>query len=107
MVGVDDAGGGHRILLGDGRQHLSQIEAEGGELLRRDREIVPLVLGTEDGDLGDIGLGEEGRARLLGEIPYLAPAEAIEGQAVDYAEDVAEFVVEIRALDAGRQGLPD
>src|SRR5205814_3157985 len=79
--------------------------AEGGQLARRDRQIELLVLRPEQRHLRDVRLAEEGGARLLGEVPHLAPAEAVEGQAVDDTEDVAELVVEEGAADAGRQGL--
>ena len=40
-------------------------------------------------------------------VAQFAMGEAVRGEAVDDAEGVAEIVVEARADNAGRQGVPD
>ena len=45
-------------------------------------------------------------AHVLDIVAQLAMREAVGGEAVDDAERVAELVVEARADDAGRQGVP-
>ena len=91
---VDDAGGHHGILLGDRLVHLIEVELEVGELLRRELEIDLLVLVAEDVDLADIRRAQEFGSHGLGEIARLPRGEAVRGDAVDDAEDIAELVVE-------------
>ena len=91
---VDDAGGHHGVLLGDRREHVVEAELEVGELLRREVEIDLLVLVAEDLDLADVRRAQELGPRGLGEVARLPRREAVIGDAVDDAEDVAELVVE-------------
>ena len=91
---VDDAGGHHGILLGDRREHVVEVELEVGELLRREVQIDLLVLVAEDVDLADIRRAQELGPHGLGEVARLARREAVIGDAVDDAEDIAELVVE-------------
>ena len=91
---VDDAGGNHGVLLGDRREHLVEVQLEVGELLRREAQVHLLVLIAEDLDLADVRRAQELGPRRLGEVACLARREAVIGDAVDDAEDVAELVVE-------------
>ena len=91
---VDDAGGHDRVLPCDRRQHFVEVELEIGELLGREAEIDLLVLVAEDFDLADIWRAQELGPRGLGEVARLARREAVIGDAVDDAEDVAELVIE-------------
>ena len=91
---VDDSGRHHRILPGDRRQHVVEAELEIGELLGREVQIDLLVLVAVDVDLADVGRAQELGACGLGEVACLARGEAVIGDAVDDAEDVAELVVE-------------
>ena len=101
---VDDAGGHHGILLGDRREHVVEVELEVGELLRREVEIDLLVLVPEDVDLADIRRAQELGPHGLGEVARLPRREAVIGDAVDDAEDIAELVVEERPDHVLRQG---
>ena len=100
------AGGHHGILPGDRRQHVVEAELEIGELLRREVEIDLLVLVAENFDLADVGRAQELGPRGLGEVARLARREAVIGDAVDDAEDVAELVVEEGPDHALRQASP-
>ena len=96
---------GHdRILLRDRREHVVEVELEVGELLRREVEIDLLVLVAEDLDLADVLRAQELGASRLGEVARLARREAVIGDAVDDAEDVAELVIEERSDHTFRQG---
>ena len=101
---VDDARGHHGILLGDRCQHVIEAELEIRELLRREVEIDLLVLIAEDLDLAHVRRAQELGARGFGEIARLARREAVVGDAVDDAEDVAELIVEEGANHPFRQG---
>ena len=103
MRRVDDAGGNHGVLLGDRREHLVEVQIEVGELLRREAQVHLLVLIAEDLDLADVRRAQELGARRLGEVACLARREAVIGDAVDDAEDVAELVVEEGSDHALRQ----
>ena len=72
----------------------SRLSVEVGELLRREAQVHLLVLVAEDLDLADVRRAQELGARRLGEVARLARREAVVGDAVDDAEDVAELVVE-------------
>ena len=101
---IDDAGGHDGVLLGDRREHVIEAELEVRELLRREVEIDLLVLVSEDLDLADVRRAQELGASGLGEVARLARREAIVGDAVDDAEDVAELVVEEGPDHPLRQG---
>ena len=104
---VDDARRHHRILLGNCRQHIVEAELEIGELLRREVEIDFFVLVAEDLDLADVRRAQELGPGDLGEIAGLPRAEAVIGDAVDDAEDVAELVIEEGADHALWEGRLD
>ena len=93
---VDDAGGHYGILLGDRRQHVVEVELEVGKLLRREVEIDLLVLVPEDFDLADVRRAQKLGPYGLREVARLPRREAVIGDAVDDAEDIAELVVEER-----------
>ena len=65
-----------------------------GQLLGGELDDDGLVLGAEDLDLGHIRHAQQPRADALGVVAQLALREAVGGEAVDDAEDVAELVVE-------------
>ena len=104
---IDDAGGHDGVLLGDRREHVIEVELEVRELLRREVEIDLLVLVSEDLDLADVRRAQELGASGLGEVARLARREAIVGDAVDDAEDVAELIVEEGPDHPLRQGSLD
>ena len=54
MRRIDDAGGNHRVLLGNRREDVTQVQLEVGELLRREAQVYLLVLIAEDLDLADV-----------------------------------------------------
>ena len=107
VAGLQDARGPHRVLRLERRDQGRIVEAERGEALGRELEEDLLVLGADDLDLRDVGHQQQARARVLDEIAQLAMGEAVGGEAVDDAEDVAELVVEAGADDAARQRGPD
>ena len=100
---VDDAGGHNRVLPRDRRQHFVEAELEIGELLGREAEIDLLVLVAKNLDLADIGRTQELGPCRFGEVARLARREAVVGDAVDDAEDVAKLIVEEGADHAGRE----
>ena len=106
MRRVDHAGGNHGVLLGDRREHPLEAQVEVGELLRREAQVHLLILVAEDLDLADVRRAQELGSRGLGEVARLARREAVVGDAVDDAEDVAELVVEEGPDHALRQGHP-
>jgi hypothetical protein len=55
VLGVDDARRNYRILVGNGCENLVEIQAERGQLCRREGKIDLLLLVAEDFDLVDIG----------------------------------------------------
>ncbi len=101
VAGLQDACGPDGILRLERRDQSRIVEAEGGQALGRELEEDLLVLGAEDLDLRDVGDQQQARARILDEVAQLAMGEAVGGEAVDDAEDVAELVVEAGA-DARR-----
>ena len=103
LAGLQDAGGPHRVLRLQGGDQRRIVEAERGQALGRELEEDLLVLGADDLDLRDVGHQQQARARILDEVAQLAMGEAVGGEAVDDAEDVAELVVEAGADDPGRQ----
>ena len=86
---------------------VAAIDAQAGQLLRRELDEDGLVLGAEDLDLGHVGHAQQPRADVLDVVAQLAVREAIGGEAVDDAEGVAELVVEAGPDDAGRQRVAD
>ena len=107
VTGLQDARGPDRILGLQRRDQRRIVEAEGGEPLGRELEKDLLVLGAQDLDLRDVGHQQEAGAHVLDVVAQLALGEAVGGEAVDDAEDVAELVVEAGADDAARQRAPD
>jgi hypothetical protein len=63
------------------------------------------VLDAENLDLADVGYAQQFVADALGKVLQLRVVEAVCGQRINVAKNVAEFVVEERPLDAGRQGM--
>ena len=104
---VDDARRHHRILLGYCREHIVETELEIGELLRREVEVDLFVLVAEDLDLANVRRAQELGPSDLCEIAGFARAEAVIGDAVDNAENIAELVIEEGADNALREGRLD
>ena len=94
-----------RVLLPQLLQHLVQVQPELRQALLRDLDVELLVLHAEQFDLGHVLHAQQLLAHVVGEGLELGVAEAaVRLQRVDHAVDVAEIVVEERALDAGGQG---
>ena len=104
---VDDARRHHRILLGNCREYIVEIELEVCQLLRREVEIDLFVLIAEDLDLADVRCPQELGPSDLGEIAGFPRAETVIGDAIDGAEDVAKFVIEEGADHAFWEGSLD
>ena len=100
-AGLHDAGRRHRVLRLQALQHRLLVEAEPGDLPGREVEIDDLVLRADQVDLAGAGNLQDLGARLFGIVAQLAEREPVGGEGVDVAEDVAELVVEERALHAG------
>ena len=79
------------------------VDAERGDLAGRELEIDHLVLGADDIDLADIRYGQDLRPGVFDIIAQLPLAQAVAGEGVDIAEDVAEPVVEERSDHARRE----
>ena len=80
--------------------HRLLVDAERRDLAGREVEVDDLVLGADQIDLAGVGHRQDLRARLLDIVAQLAGRQAVGGEGVDVAEDVAELVVEERALHA-------
>ena len=72
------------------------VEPERGDLAGREFEIDHLVLRADQLDLADVGHGQDLGAHILDIVAQLAQADAVGGEGVDVAVDVAETVVEER-----------
>ena len=105
--GVDRAAGHDRVLLGDAVEDLLRRDAERGELGVAELDEDFLRLLADDVDLVDVGHAQQALADVLGARLELGEAQPVGGQHVDRRIDVAVFVVEVRADDAGRQIASD
>ena len=107
VAGLDRAGRLHDVLRLQRGDQRRAVDAEAGELLHRELDEDPLVLGAQDLDLRDVGHVQQLRADVLDIVAQLAMGEAVGGEAVDDPERVAELVVEARPDDARRQRVAD
>ena len=105
--GIDRSAGDHGVLLGDAVEDLLGRDAERGELCVAELDEDLLRALADDIDLVDVGNAQQGLADVLGARLELGEAQAVRRQHVDDGIDVAVFVVEIGADDAGRQIAPD
>ena len=94
-------------MLGYCRQHIVEAEIEIGELLRREVEVDFFVLVAEDLDLANVRRAQEPGPGGLCEIAGFPRAEAVIGDAVDNAENIAELVIEEGAENALWEGRLD
>ena len=105
--GIHGAGRHHGVLR---RQRLAdslRIEAQRCQLLLRQLDEDAVVLDADEVDLGDVLQLQQALARRLDMIAQLGMREAVRGESVDGAEDIAELVVVERPDDALRQGAAD
>ena len=106
-------GGGQRARWRDAVLRIDRL----AELLRRDAKARQLRVGDLDVDvliriaeiidLADARHAQQHRAQLVRVVVQLRGGKAVALERVDVGVDVAEFVVEERALNAGRQGRRD
>ena len=75
-------------------QRLCWSMPERRDLLRRELQIDHLVLRADQVDLADIRHGQDLGADVFDIIPHLPLRQAVGGEGIDVAEDVAEAVVE-------------
>ena len=107
VPGLHDPRGGDGVLRLQRRDQRGAVDPEAGQLLGRELDIHPLVLGPEDVDLRDVRQLEELLADLVHVVPQLPVCESVRGEAVDDAVGVAELVVEVGADDSQRQRAAD
>src|SRR5207237_423201 len=103
LLGLHDPGRRHSVLLAQALNDLVTVDAESGELTGIEFEVEFLVLGAEQLRLCRILYGEDFGTDVFNIITQLAVREAIGGERVDNAEDVAELVIEIGSDDPLRQ----
>ncbi len=104
---IHRSAGDNGVLLGDAVEDLLGAEAEGGKLgvAELDEDLLgPLA---DDVDLVDVGHPQQALADVLGLGFQLGERETVGAQHIERRVDVAVFVVEVRAGDAGRQVAPD
>src|SRR5262249_24307580 len=89
------------------RDQGSTIDAEAGELPRRELDKDLLVLRADDLDTGDIGNVQQARANLLDVIAQIAMRETLRAKTVNQPVGVAEVVIETRSYNAGGQRMPN
>ncbi len=104
LRGLDGARALDGVLLAELVQDLVHVQAELGEALLRDLDVDLLVLDAELLDLGHVLHAQQLLADVVCEGLELGRAEAFRFDGIDHAVDVAEFVVEERALHALGQG---
>ena len=106
-VGVQGAGRGHQVLglhlagNGFGRQ------AQPRQACGRQGDVDLFGLHAHQLHLGHVGHVQQLVAHVLGVAAQPRHVDAVAGHGVDGAEDVAEFIVEERPLDGGRQPVAD
>src|SRR5207249_11567919 len=98
-----DLGRCNSVLLAQALDNLITVDAEPGKLTGIEFEVEFLVLGAEELRLRRILYGQNLGADVLNIITQLAVREAIGGERVDNAEDVAELVIEVGSDDPLRQ----
>jgi CBS domain-containing protein len=103
--GLETAGGSDRVLRFEHALHVGETHAERGELGVGQLDVDLLVLAADQLHLGHVRHAQQLELDALGIVAQLRVVVAVAGECVDVAEGVAEFVVEERALHAGRQGV--
>ncbi|MCY1512416.1 hypothetical protein D9M68_468750 [compost metagenome] len=105
--GLEEAGGGHRVLLLQRLLHRRQRHAEGGQLGVGQVDPDLLVLQADQLDLADVLDPLQLQLQAVGVVLQHGIVEAASGKRVDIAEGGAELVVEERPDHALRQGEAD
>src|SRR5580658_448994 len=100
---VIDAGTGYRVLCTDGVRDLLRREIELRELRIRDLDVDALLLIGDEVDLVHIGYAQELGTQPLAIVIELRGLEAVALERINIGVDIAELVIEVRTLDAGRQ----
>ena len=95
--GLDHAGRGDGVLRLQRLDDRLLVDAERGELAGREFEVDHLVLRADQLDPAGVRHRQDLGAHRLDVVAQLALAQAVGGEGVDVAEDVAETVVEGRA----------
>ena len=106
-TGLDAAGAGDRVLRLQRRGDLLRVDAERGELLRRELDEDAVFLDAYQLRLCHIGEAQHLLAHALDVVAQLRVREAVGGEGVDRAEHVAELVVEERPQHLRRQRVAD
>ena len=101
--GFDGAGRRDVVLLGERIEQRLRRDAERRQLGVRELDEDALVLGAVEIDLGDAGHLQQPLAHALGGLLQLRVVGAVAGHHVEDGIDVAEFVVDGRAEQAGGQ----
>ena len=99
-AGLHHAGRRDGVLRPQRLDHCLLVDAEGGELAGGEFEVDHLVLGADQLDPAGVRHGQHLGAHRLDIVAELALGQAVGGEGVDVAEDVAEAVVEGGTDDA-------
>ena len=94
MRRIDHAGRHYRVLPGNRGNTSSKPSSRLASFCGGEVQINLLVLVAVNLDLADVGNAQEFGPCCLGEVACFAGAEAVIGDAIDNAEDIAELVVE-------------
>src|SRR5690606_19735758 len=99
----EEPGSRHRVLRLQRLLYRRQRQAEGGQLGVGQLDPDLLVLQPDQFDLADVLDPLQLQLQPVGVVLEHGVVEAIAGQRIDVAESGAEFIVEERPLDTGRQ----
>ena len=105
VAGLDDAGRADDVLRLQGGDQSGPVDPQAGELLHRELDEDPFVLGAKHLDLRHIGHPQQPGADLVDVVAQFALGEPVRGKAVDDPEGIAELVIEARTDDARRQRM--
>ncbi len=83
------------------------IQAQHGDLLRRELEVDFLVLHADEIDLGHVADAQQLCPNPLGLVPQLPMREAVGRQRIDQRIGIPELVVTKRTRDPGRERVRD
>src|SRR5690348_5767956 len=104
---LNDARGRDGILILQGLDDLTSVDAEAGEAMSLEFQVDLFVLRAEQLGLSRVRHGQQSTAHALDIVPQLPLREAVGSKTIDYAVDIAKFVVEEWSLHAGGQARTD